>query len=90
VTKFKAGDLAAVGCLVDSDGTCPDCEQGFVLEEARHQFASHYLNNSQLELSETAYLLGYEDSNSFVRAFRTWEGVLPAQWRRGQRAKAAL
>jgi uncharacterized zinc-type alcohol dehydrogenase-like protein len=23
VTKFKPGDLAAVGCLVDSDGTCP-------------------------------------------------------------------
>ena len=61
-----------------------------VLEEARHQLASHYLNNSQLELNETAYLLGYEDSNSFVRAFRTWEGVPPAQWRRGQRAKAAL
>jgi AraC-like DNA-binding protein len=61
-----------------------------VLEEARHQLASHYLNSSQLELRETAYLLGYEDSNSFVRAFRTWEGVPPAQWRRGQRAKAAL
>src|ERR1700728_4053882 len=29
VSKFKAGDLAAVGCLVDSDGTCPDCKAGF-------------------------------------------------------------
>jgi uncharacterized zinc-type alcohol dehydrogenase-like protein len=28
VTKFKAGDLAAVGCMVDSDGTCPECKQG--------------------------------------------------------------
>ncbi len=28
VTKFKAGDLAAVGCMVDSDGTCPECRQG--------------------------------------------------------------
>jgi alcohol dehydrogenase (NADP+) len=28
VTKFKSGDLAAVGCMVESDGTCPDCEQG--------------------------------------------------------------
>jgi len=26
VTKFNSGDLAAVGCLVDSDGTCPQCE----------------------------------------------------------------
>ena len=29
VTKFKAGDLAAVGCLVDSDGTCSECKAGF-------------------------------------------------------------
>jgi uncharacterized zinc-type alcohol dehydrogenase-like protein len=29
VTKFKAGDLAAVGCMVDSDGTCPECKAGF-------------------------------------------------------------
>jgi uncharacterized zinc-type alcohol dehydrogenase-like protein len=28
VTKFKAGDLAAVGCMVDSDGTCPECTAG--------------------------------------------------------------
>jgi uncharacterized zinc-type alcohol dehydrogenase-like protein len=28
VSNFKAGDLAAVGCLVDSDGTCSECEAG--------------------------------------------------------------
>jgi alcohol dehydrogenase (NADP+) len=28
VTKFKPGGLAAVGCLVDSDGTCPECQAG--------------------------------------------------------------
>src|SRR5271170_54741 len=28
VTKFKVGDIAAVGCLVDSDGTCPECKAG--------------------------------------------------------------
>jgi AraC-like DNA-binding protein len=60
-----------------------------VLEEARHQLARHYLNNSVLELNEAAYLLGYEDANSFVRAFRAWEGVPPARWREEQRARAA-
>jgi uncharacterized zinc-type alcohol dehydrogenase-like protein len=29
VTKFKPGDIAAVGCMVDSDGTCPECRAGF-------------------------------------------------------------
>ena len=28
VTKFKVGDLAGVGCLVDSDRTCPACQAG--------------------------------------------------------------
>src|SRR5882724_8811364 len=28
VTKFKPGDLAAVGCMVDSDRTCPECKAG--------------------------------------------------------------
>jgi alcohol dehydrogenase (NADP+) len=28
VKKLKKGDLAAVGCLVDSDRTCPACKQG--------------------------------------------------------------
>jgi alcohol dehydrogenase (NADP+) len=28
VSKLKVGDLAAVGCLVDSDGTCHECHDG--------------------------------------------------------------
>jgi alcohol dehydrogenase (NADP+) len=28
VTRFKPGDRAAVGCMVDSDGTCPECQAG--------------------------------------------------------------
>ncbi len=28
VKKFKQGDIAAVGCLVDSDRVCPECQAG--------------------------------------------------------------
>jgi len=28
VTRYKPGDLAAVGCMVDSDRTCPHCQAG--------------------------------------------------------------
>jgi uncharacterized zinc-type alcohol dehydrogenase-like protein len=28
VTRFRPGDLAAVGCMVDSDGSCPECQAG--------------------------------------------------------------
>jgi AraC-like DNA-binding protein len=50
-------------------------------EEARRELARHYLLHSSLELNETAYLLGYEDSNSFFRAFHKWEGTSPGQWK---------
>ncbi len=60
-----------------------------VLEDARRQMARYYLGNSVLELNEAAYLLGYEDSNSFVRAFRSWEGMPPGSWREAQRSRAA-
>lgn len=29
VTKYKAGDLVGVGCMVDSDHSCPNCKAGF-------------------------------------------------------------
>jgi AraC-like DNA-binding protein len=59
------------------------------LDEARRQLARHYLESSCLELNEIAYLLGYEDANSFIRAFRSWEGSPPGQWREALRMKVA-
>ena len=56
-----------------------------VLDEARHQMARYYLSNSTLELNEAAYLLGFEDPNSFGRAFRNWEGMPPGDWRETHR-----
>jgi AraC-like DNA-binding protein len=47
----------------------------------RRELAQHYLLHSSLELNETAYLLGYEDANSFFRAFHGWEGTTPGEWR---------
>jgi AraC-like DNA-binding protein len=61
-----------------------------VLDEARHQMARHYLSNSVLELNETAYLLGFEDPNSFGRAFRTWEGIPPSDWRETHRSSTVM
>ena len=52
-----------------------------LLDDARRELARHYLLHSSRELNETAYLLGYEDANSFFRAFHHWEGTTPGQWR---------
>ena len=52
-----------------------------LVEETRRELAHHYLRHSTVELNEAAFLLGYEDANSFFRAFHGWEGTTPGEWR---------
>jgi AraC-like DNA-binding protein len=52
-----------------------------VAEEARRELARHYLGESAVAYQEVAFLLGYEDANSFFRAFHHWEGTSPGEWR---------
>jgi AraC-like DNA-binding protein len=56
-----------------------------LVSDARRELAKHYLLDPSLELAETACLLGYEDPNSFFRAFREWEGATPSEWRDARR-----
>ncbi len=58
VTKFKEGDLVGVGCMVDSDGTCPECKAGF--EQFCTNMALTY-NSPDKHLGGVTYG-GYSDS----------------------------
>ena len=58
VTKFQVGDLAAVGCMVDSDGTCPECKEG--LEQFCPNFTLTY--NFPDKRSGGVTYGGYSDS----------------------------
>jgi len=52
-----------------------------VLQQVRQQLAEHYLNETELPLIEISFLLGFQESNSFIRAYRAWTGVSPGQVR---------
>ncbi len=52
-----------------------------VLDDVRRQSARRLLADTDLGTGEVAFLLGFEEVNSFVRAFHAWEGITPARWR---------
>ena len=51
------------------------------LDSTREKLAKHYLGRSRLSGAEIAFLLGFEDPNSFTRAFHNWTGSTPESMR---------
>jgi AraC-like DNA-binding protein len=52
-----------------------------LLDEVRHRSARRLLARTDLAAAEVAFLLGFEELNSFTRAFHAWEGTTPVRWR---------
>jgi len=66
VKKFKEGDLAAVGCMVDSDRVCENCRDG--LEQYCQSMAT-FTYNSEDKVSGGVTYGGYSDSIVVDEAF---------------------
>ncbi len=52
-----------------------------ILSATRRDLASHYLKRSSFSGAEISLLLGFEDSSSFFRAFKSWTGDTPESFR---------
>ena len=57
-----------------------------ICEELRHDLSKQYLRGSQLSLDDIAHLVGFTESTNFRRAFKRWQGVPPARYRRQHQA----
>jgi AraC-like DNA-binding protein len=58
-----------------------------LLDEVRRQSARRLLANTNLDAGEVAFLLGFEELNSFTRAFHAWEGTTPTRWRESDNSR---
>lgn len=62
--------------LADEAATYQD-----VLNDTRRELASYYLARSAISPGEISFLIGFQDTNSFLRAFKGWTGVTPGEYR---------
>jgi AraC-like DNA-binding protein len=55
-----------------------------VHDDLRQKMARAYLTARRTSVNEAAYLLGFSEASSFVRAFKRWTGQSPAAFRDAQ------
>ena len=58
-----------------------------LLDDVRQETARHLLSATNLDAGEIAFVLGFEELNSFTRAFQGWEGTSPNRWRTNKMSK---
>ncbi|WP_146196688.1 helix-turn-helix domain-containing protein, partial [Acinetobacter stercoris] len=52
------------------------------LTDVRKELALQYLKNEELSILDISILLAYKEQASFNRAFKSWTGMSPSQWRK--------
>ena len=52
------------------------------LNHTRELLAKHYLKNTDMVSEDIAYLLGYQDLNSFIRAFQIWTNMTISHYKK--------
>ncbi len=61
-----------------------------VLAGTRRQLAQEYLTNSERQIIEIGYMLGFSEPSNFSRAFKRWTGQSPQQFRETSRERIQI
>jgi AraC-like DNA-binding protein len=52
-----------------------------ILDKTRYDLAQSYLHETQLTITDVAYMLGFTEPSAFYRAFKKWHGMTPGAYR---------
>lgn len=55
---------------------------GELKEQLRRDVAMHHLSNPEMSVEQVAFLTGFAESSTFIRAFRKWTGFTPFAYRK--------
>ncbi|MEJ1158922.1 AraC family transcriptional regulator [Prosthecomicrobium sp. N25] len=53
-----------------------------LVDRRRRRAAEEYLGNQNRSVTDVAFLLGYDDTSHFTRAFKRWSGLCPRDFKR--------
>ena len=57
------------------------------LNHTRELLAKYYVGSSDMQTEDIAYLLGYQDTSSFLRVFAVWTGQTVSEYRNANRIR---
>lgn len=91
LTELLPGGAGTVDDVAEKLGVSKRTLQRKLLEEntsfqkqlngTRELLAKHYLRNTDMSSDDIAFLLGYQEINSFLRAFNVWTGMSISEFR---------
>ena len=77
-----ADELHLTARTVQRRLTAEDTSFSALLHETRRERACDLLRRPSLPIEEIAYRLGFRDPDAFSRAFGSWLGMTPSEYRR--------
>lgn len=76
-----ANQMALSGRSLQRKLAALDCSFAELLDQTRQEMAKMYLQQDKISLTETSFLLGFNEQSSFSRSFKRWCGITPYQYR---------
>lgn len=55
-----------------------------LVKETRKNMAEKYLSDINMSIDEITYILGFSETSAFHRAFKSWTGITPIQFRKSE------